>query len=74
MSVGALEDNIAFVKGALRERRDALVDALREHLPEADFVVPGGGYFLWLTLNDDSGLRGPPGRGARGEGGVHLRH
>ena len=50
---GALEDNIAFVKGALRERRDALVDALREHLPEAEFVVPGGGYFLWLTLNDD---------------------
>jgi 2-aminoadipate transaminase len=50
---GALEDNIAFVKGALRERRDALVDALQEHLPEAEFVVPGGGYFLWLTLNDD---------------------
>ncbi len=50
---GALEDNISFVKGALRERRDALVEALREHLPEAEFVVPGGGYFLWLTLNDD---------------------
>jgi 2-aminoadipate transaminase len=50
---GALEENIAFVKGALRERRDALIDALREHLPEAEFVVPGGGYFLWLTLNDD---------------------
>jgi 2-aminoadipate transaminase len=30
-----------------------LVDALQEHLPEAEFVVPGGGYFLWLTLNDD---------------------
>jgi 2-aminoadipate transaminase len=50
---GALEANIAFVKGALRERRDALVDALQEHLSEADFVVPGGGYFLWLTLIDD---------------------
>jgi DNA-binding transcriptional MocR family regulator len=50
---GALDENIAFVKGALRERRDALVSALREHLPEADFVVPGGGYFLWLTLGDD---------------------
>ena len=50
---GALDENIAFVKGALRERRDALVDALREHLPEAEFVVPGGGYFLWLTLDDD---------------------
>jgi 2-aminoadipate transaminase len=47
---GALDRNIEFVKGALRERRDALVEALREHLPEAEFVVPGGGYFLWLTL------------------------
>jgi DNA-binding transcriptional MocR family regulator len=50
---GALDENIAFVKGALRERRDALVEALSEHLPEAEFVLPGGGYFLWLTLNDD---------------------
>jgi 2-aminoadipate transaminase len=50
---GELDENIAFVKQALRERRDALVNALREQIPEADFVVPGGGYFLWLTLNDD---------------------
>ena len=50
---GALDENIAFVKGALRARRDALVGALGEHLPEAEFVVPGGGYFLWLTLDDD---------------------
>src|SRR5919198_3713621 len=50
---GALDENIAFVKGALRERRDALVDALREQVPEADFVVPGGGYFLWLSLPED---------------------
>lgn len=47
---GALDRNIEFVKGALRERRDALVEALREHIPEAEFVVPGGGYFLWLEL------------------------
>jgi 2-aminoadipate transaminase len=51
---GALDQNIAFVKAALRERRDALVDALREQLPEAEFLVPGGGYFLWLTLGDDA--------------------
>jgi DNA-binding transcriptional MocR family regulator len=49
---GDLDRNIEFVKGALRERRDALVDALREQLPEAEFVLPGGGYFLWLTLAD----------------------
>ena len=50
---GGLDENIAFVKGALKERRDTLVAALEEHLPEADFVVPGGGYFLWLTLGED---------------------
>jgi 2-aminoadipate transaminase len=47
---GALDRNIDFVKGALRERRDALVEALGEQMPEAEFVVPGGGYFLWLDL------------------------
>jgi DNA-binding transcriptional MocR family regulator len=47
---GALDRNIAFVKGALRDRCDALVAALRERVPEAEFVVPEGGYFLWLDL------------------------
>ncbi|MGH2925400.1 MAG: PLP-dependent aminotransferase family protein [Solirubrobacterales bacterium] len=50
---GGLDENIAFVRGALRDRRDALIAALDEHLPEAEFVVPGGGYFLWLTLAED---------------------
>jgi DNA-binding transcriptional MocR family regulator len=50
---GELDRNIAFVNDALRERRDALVEALREHIPEAEFVTPEGGYFLWLTLGDD---------------------
>ncbi|HEX8689305.1 MAG TPA: PLP-dependent aminotransferase family protein [Solirubrobacterales bacterium] len=47
---GALDRNIEFVRGALRDRRDALVEALREQIPEAEFVVPEGGYFLWLDL------------------------
>src|SRR5215217_1888525 len=47
---GGLDRNIEFVKGALRQRRDALVEALEAQIPEADFVVPGGGYFLWLDL------------------------
>ena len=50
---GALQQNIDSVNAALRERRDTLVEALREHIPEAEFVVPEGGYFLWLTLEDD---------------------
>jgi 2-aminoadipate transaminase len=50
---GGLDENLKVVNTALRERRDALVEALREHIPEAEFVVPEGGYFLWLDLNDD---------------------
>ena len=50
---GGLDENLGLVNAALRERRDALVDALREHIPEAEFVVPEGGYFLWLDLDDD---------------------
>ncbi len=64
---GGLDRNIEFVKGALRERRDALVEALAEHLPEAEFVVPEGGYFLWLDLaegTDTSALLAE----AKGEG------
>jgi len=47
---GGLDANIEFVRGALRDRRDALVEALRGQIPEAEFVVPEGGYFLWLDL------------------------
>ena len=50
---GGLARNIDTVRHALRERRDALVASLSERIPEADFVIPGGGYFLWLTLADD---------------------
>jgi DNA-binding transcriptional MocR family regulator len=54
---GALDRNIEFVKGALRDRRDALVEALGERIPEARFVVPGGGYFLWLDLAEGTDSR-----------------
>jgi 2-aminoadipate transaminase len=47
---GALESSIETVKEALRERAHTLCDALREELPDARFVEPEGGYFLWLDL------------------------
>jgi 2-aminoadipate transaminase len=47
---GVLDQNIEFVKGELKARCEALVAALREQIPEAEFVVPQGGYFLWLDL------------------------
>jgi 2-aminoadipate transaminase len=51
---GAIDRSIATVKAALRERRDATCSALADHLPEARFVVPEGGYFLWVDLPDGS--------------------
>ena len=52
-SSGELDRNVETVNAALRERRDALVEALREKIPEAEFVEPKGGYFLWLDLAED---------------------
>ncbi len=47
---GALERSIAAVREALRERAQTLCDALTEHLPDATFISPQGGYFLWVDL------------------------
>lgn len=54
---GELDRNIEFVKGELKARCDALVAALREQVPEAEFVVPDGGYFLWLDLAEGTDTR-----------------
>ncbi len=47
---GALGRSIETVKEALHERAQTLCDALRRELPDARFVPPQGGYFLWLEL------------------------
>jgi DNA-binding transcriptional MocR family regulator len=47
---GAIEHSIETVRSALAERARTLADALRRELPEADFVEPQGGYFMWVTL------------------------
>jgi 2-aminoadipate transaminase len=34
-----------------RERRDTMLEALEEHLPSgATWTVPGGGFYVWVTL------------------------
>ncbi len=47
---GAVERSTATVREALRERAQTLCTALREHLPDARFIPPQGGYFLWVDL------------------------
>ena len=47
---GAVERSVETVRAALRERAQTLCDALGEQLPDAKFVAPEGGYFLWVDL------------------------
>jgi 2-aminoadipate transaminase len=46
-------DYVASLRELYRGRRDAMLDALAEHLPrEASWTHPGGGLFIWATLPD----------------------
>ena len=51
---GSLQRNLGLVRSLLKARRDALLDALDEHLAGtgATWNRPEGGYFLWLDLPD----------------------
>jgi 2-aminoadipate transaminase len=33
-----------------RERRDAIIEALEEHIPAATWTVPAGGFYTWVKL------------------------
>jgi DNA-binding transcriptional MocR family regulator len=47
----SFEPNLERVNGLLRDRRDAMLEALARELPEdASWTRPEGGYFVWLDL------------------------
>jgi 2-aminoadipate transaminase len=49
---GSFEPNLERVRGLLRTRRDAMLDALARNFPAARWSRPEGGYFLWLDFPD----------------------
>jgi DNA-binding transcriptional MocR family regulator len=52
----SFKPNLERVNGLLRDRRDAMLDALDRELPDdATWTRPEGGYFVWLDLPS-----GPP--------------
>src|SRR5690625_4418423 len=67
---GSFDSSIETVKAALSERAERLTRALRRELPEADFVEPEGGYFLWVTFPD--GVDGDALAEAAGRRGVAV--
>ena len=51
IELGLLDQQIKMLRENYRHRRDILMNALRNHLPETcRFVKPGGGFFVWLKL------------------------
>lgn len=50
-TAGRFEPNVARATARLRERRDAMEEALREHFPAGSaWLTPAGGYFFWVRL------------------------
>ena len=49
---GRLAEHIARVQERYRANRDRMVAAVRRELAEVSFVMPRGGYYLWLTFPD----------------------
>jgi DNA-binding transcriptional MocR family regulator len=47
---GAIDRSIETVRTALAKRALTLQEALRRELPQAKFVTPEGGYFMWVTF------------------------
>jgi len=82
---GNFEPNLERVNGLLKARRDAMLDALEQHMPDgAAWSRPAGGYFIWLDLPGEApaledaeraGVTFVPGTDffADGSGGASLR-
>ncbi|RXG86638.1 PLP-dependent aminotransferase family protein [Bradyrhizobium zhanjiangense] len=47
---GKVDQHVAALSSLLRVHRDAMIDAIREHLPGTSVCAPNGGYFLWVQL------------------------
>jgi 2-aminoadipate transaminase len=45
--------HVKVLRGVYRERRDALLDSLAHHLPDAVVTRPEGGFFTWVGMPDD---------------------
>lgn len=53
-----LEEHVQLLRTVYGARRDAMLDALRQYLPNsARFSVPTGGMFVWLTLPEGMDAR-----------------
>ncbi|MGZ6347218.1 MAG: aminotransferase-like domain-containing protein [Anaerolineales bacterium] len=45
---GSLDQNISKLTGIYRQRLSIMDAILHEHIPQADYSIPKGGYFFWV--------------------------
>jgi 2-aminoadipate transaminase len=50
LSTSDWKGQIDTFRGVYRERRDAMLHALGDYLPDLSWTVPNGGFYVWLTL------------------------
>jgi DNA-binding transcriptional MocR family regulator len=53
---GDIDRSIETVKNALAERVELLTAALSREIPDAKFVAPDGGYFMWVELPEGTSV------------------
>jgi DNA-binding transcriptional MocR family regulator len=53
LTPGAFDAQLKRLRDAYRDRRDALLAAVRAHLPGCRTETPGGGFFAWVQLPRD---------------------
>jgi len=68
---GVLEEHVAELQRSYRRKRDCMLAALERHLkPGADYLVPGGGLYVWVEMEEgvDTGREGAYFRGCLEDG------
>lgn len=50
LSTADWRNQIATFRGVYKERKNAMISALNEYLPELSWTDPAGGFYVWVTL------------------------
>ncbi len=53
LSTADWKGQIDIFRGVYKERRDAMLLALHDYLPDLSWTVPNGGFYVWLRLPDN---------------------
>ena len=53
LSTADWKGQIDIFRGVYRDRRDAMLLALHDYLPDLSWTIPNGGFYVWLKLPDN---------------------